>query len=75
MAVNKDHPDYPVYSRKHKDLWDAYLKLEEEELEKYPEYHGLDHPACVTFRPFYRKFSEDIKALQKEYAYLFTEEK
>ena len=74
MAINKNHPDYPAYSKKHKFLWDMYLKREEEELSKYPDYHGQDHPAYAVLRPLHRKLSEDIKSLQKEYAYLFGKE-
>lgn len=74
MAVNKDHPDYPTYAAKHKSLWDAYFELQEAEKSKYPDWDGLDHPADEVLRPAFRKLSEDIKALQKEYAYLFTEE-
>lgn len=72
MAVNKNHPDYPTYSAKHKELCDAYMKLWDEEEAKYPAWQGQDHPAYEVLRPAHRKLSEDIKALQKEYAYLFT---
>lgn len=74
MSVNKNHPDYPMYSAKHKALWDVYFKLDEAERAKYPDWKGKDHPANTVLRPAFRKLSEDIKALQKEYAYLFTEE-
>ncbi len=74
MAVDKTHPDYPVYSAKHKALWDTYIKLEEEEEAKYPDWNGKDHPANTVLRPARRRLSEDVKALQKEYDYLFTEE-
>ncbi len=74
MAVNKEHPDYPAYSQKHKALWEAYLELTEREKAKYPDWIGRDHPADKVLRPALRKLSEDIKVLQEEYAYLFTEE-
>ena len=73
MGINKNHPDYPAYSTKHKALWDAYMKLCDEEKAKYPDWRGQDHPAYTVLRPAHRKLSEDIKALQKEYAYLFAE--
>lgn len=74
MAVNKNHPDYPIYSEKFKALWDAYMDLRDREYAKYPEWHGWDHPADDVVRPAHRKLSADIKALQKEYAHLFTKE-
>lgn len=74
MKVNINHPDYPTYSAKHKELWDAYMKLWDDEDAKYPDWQGKDHPAYGVLRPAHRKLSEDIKALQKKYAYLFTEE-
>lgn len=74
MAVNKNHPDYPIYSKKHKYLWDAYLKHEEKELAKYPDYYGQDHPAYAVLRPLHKQFCTQVKALQKEYSYLFIED-
>lgn len=74
MAVDKTHPDYPIYSAKHKALWDAYLKLKEVEEAKYPDWRGRDHPADAVLRPLHRKLSDNIKALHQEYSYLFTEE-
>lgn len=74
MAVNKNHPDYPAYAKKHKGLWDVYLKREEEELAKYPDHHGQDHPAYIILRPLHKQFCAEVKALQREYSHLFTEE-
>ena len=70
MAVDQA---YPIYSAKHKALWAAYIQLEEAEEAKYPDWRGKDHPADAVLRPARRKLSEEIKALQKEYAYLFDE--
>ena len=72
--LNKAHPDCAEYTRKFYAIWDAYEKREEEEKAKYPDYHGQDHPAYVVLRPIHRKCCEATKALQEEYAYLFTEE-
>ena len=74
MTVNKNHPDYPIYSAKHKALWDAYMELWNQEDEKYPGLCGLDSPASEVLRPAFRKLSKDIKALQQKYSHLFTEE-
>ena len=74
MKLNKSHPDCAEYTEKFNALWDAYIELEEKEEAKYPTWSGKDHPANAVLRPARRKLSEDIKALQKEYAYLFTEE-
>lgn len=71
--LNKAHPDCAAYTEKFNALWDTYSKREEEELAKYPDYKGLDHPAYAVLRPLHRKLSEDIKDLQKEYDYLFTD--
>ena len=74
MPVNKNHPDYPVYSQKHKALWDAYMELWNTEDAKYPNWNGQDSPAHETLRDAHRKLSTEIKALQRKYAHLFTEE-
>lgn len=74
MILNKSHPDCAKYTEKFNALWDAYIELEEKEEAKYPAWSGKDHPANTVLRPARRKLSEDIKALQKEYSYLFTEE-
>ena len=74
MAINENHPDYPAYSAKFKELWDAYMKLWDEEDAKYPNWQGRVHPAHEVLHSAHRKLSEDIKALQKEYAYLFFDD-
>lgn len=73
-TLNKDHPDCAEYPAKFRALWDAYMKLEETEKAKYPDWRSQDHPANEILCPVYRKMCADIKALQKEYAHLFTEE-
>ena len=50
------------------------MKLWDQEDKKYPDWQGQDSPEHEVLRPAHRKLSEDIKALQREYAYLFTEE-
>lgn len=72
--LNREHPDCEEYTKKFNAIWDAYAELEKEEEAKYPDWGGKDHPADTVLRPARRKLSEDIKALQQEYAYLFTED-
>ena len=72
--LNKSHPDCSEYTRRFHELWEGYSKLQKDEESKYPDWRGKDHPADEVLRPAFRKLSEDIKALQKEYSYLFIEE-
>ena len=72
--MDRDHPDYPVYISKCKALFASYQKRIDEEMEKYPDQHGLDHPAYVVTRQLDREKNAELRKLQKEYAYLFTEE-
>ena len=72
--LNKNHPDCTEYTRKFNAIWDAYFKLENEERAKYPDWQGKDHPADTVLRPIHRECCKKTKALQEEYAYLFTEE-
>lgn len=72
--INADHPNCVEYTARLRALWDAYFKREEVEKAKYPDWRGLDHPADVVLRPIFRTCCEDVKLLQQEYAYLFTEE-
>lgn len=72
--LNKNHPDYATYAAKFHAIWDAYFKREDEEKAKYPDWHGLDHPADEVLRLLHRKCSEDTRQLQQKYSYLFTEE-
>lgn len=71
--LNEQHPDCAEYRRKFEAIWKAYIKLEEIEKAKYPDWKGLDHPANEVLCPAYHKCCEEMKELQKEYAYLFTE--
>ena len=72
--LKQDHPDCAEYTRKFSEIWDKYFSIEDTERAKYPDWRGKDHPADEVLRPAFRKLSEDIKALQQEYSYLFTEE-
>lgn len=72
--LNRDHPDCAKYTKKFNALWDAYMEREKAEKAKYPDWRGRDQPADAVLRPLHRKLSDDIKALQQEYSYLFTDE-
>lgn len=71
--LNKNHPDCAEYTERFNALWDAYFALEEKEKAKYPDWQGKDHPAYTILRPIHKECCEKTKALQEEYAYLFTE--
>lgn len=78
-SANKNHPDYPEYIEKCKALWAEYKPrfeaLEKKRQELYPNWRGLDGPSEITTeeRILQRKHNAELKELQKEYAYLFTE--
>jgi len=73
-TVNISHPDFPKYLEKFYQISECYDKLEEAEMAKYPVRHNTkDHPSEAVLGPARRKRNADTKALQKEYAYLFTE--
>lgn len=73
-SVNREHPDYSVYIEKCKKLWELYGKKIADEEAKYAEYLGKDSPASVVTKELDRKRNEELRLLQKEYSYLFTEE-
>ena len=73
--LKREHPDAAEYKAKFDAIWDAYFEIEEAEKAKYPDWRGLDHPADAVLRPLHRKCCEQTKELQREYSYLFTEEK
>ena len=72
--LNNNHPDCEAYTKRFKEIWDYYDKMEEMEKSKYTDWNGLDHPAEAVLHPIYKKCCEDTKRLQEEYSYLFTEE-
>lgn len=67
MAVNKDHPDYPEYKDK---FWDIFRREEEEMSKIISNPKRLDGPSGAI----HRKYVNEMKELQKEYAHLFYEE-
>lgn len=68
MAINKNHPDYPVYIKKCKALTEYYDK----EARKVRIYNRkmFDGPECQI----HKKYCKELKKIQKEYAHLFQEE-
>lgn len=71
--VDTSHPDCEEYTKKFKELWAQYYELEEKERAKYPDWKGKDHPADVFLAQVYRKYCEEMKALQQEYSHIFKE--
>jgi len=55
-------------------MWEKYQQRIDEEEAKYPDWHGLDHPASMITRQIDRERNAELRKLQAEYAYLFTEE-
>lgn len=66
MAIDKEHPKYQEYIKKCMDL----AERQRAEADMVPYSGGQDGPLGDVFR----KYLNELKALQKEYAYLFTEE-
>lgn len=71
--LDQSHPDCAEYTAKFRKVWDDYRELEEREKAKYPDWRGKDHPANDVLRPAYRECCRKMKALQKQYSYLFVE--
>ena len=66
MRVNKDHPDYPAYAKKHNEIWERKCgKIKHLELTN----NGMDGEDDRIRR----ELIEEIKKLQKEYSFLFVE--
>lgn len=66
MPINKSHPKYKEYLGKCEDL----AERQSQEANAVPYSGGQDGPLEDVFR----KYLNELKALKKEYAYLFTEE-
>ena len=74
MAINKEHPQYAEYIQKCESLFDAYEEVFRKERAKYPEWRGQDHPSGTVIRPLARERNQKLKALQREYHFLFTDD-
>ncbi len=72
-GANRNHPKFNEYREKCEKLRDDFRDQEDAILARYPEWHGLDNPADDEINPLRKKFHADLKALQKEYSFLFTE--
>lgn len=66
MPVKKEHPDYPEYIEKCKQLKDAFL---EESKDLWTPTGGLD--GNTALHAAQRQHNQKLKELQKEYRYLF----
>lgn len=66
LAIDKTHPLYPEYIRK----CDELVHRGQEEASKTPCSGGQDGPVANV----HRKYLHELRALQKEYIYLFTED-
>ena len=71
MAVNKNHPLYPEYIAKCKALSDQFYTKEEALRAQHPEQHSKDHPANAEIRRLDLQHNAELRALQKEYSFLF----
>lgn len=72
--ANENHPDYPEYIEKCKKLSEIYFKQEDELAARYSGWRGLDSPAGTEIKQIHKEHNAKLKALQKEYAHIFTEE-
>ena len=78
-SANRQHPAYPEYIGKCYALRDHYwtlIKAEEERLKaERPNWMNCkDGLESVQKRQLYRQMSAELKAIQREYSYLFTED-
>ncbi len=75
--INKRHPDYQKYIKECEELRDICIKQEEAVEEagraEYPDWCGKDSPWGSKEREIAKKFSRELKELQKKYAHLFLE--
>ena len=67
MAANKSHPKYSEYIEKCKEI----AQRQDDELSQIEPTHGFDGPTTAV----YKKYSKELKALQKEYSFLFEDDK
>lgn len=74
MAINKQHPDYPEYIKRCQELRNQSIAEEEREKAKYSNQRAPDLTARMRIREVLRKYSVELKKLQEEYAYLFTDD-
>lgn len=77
--VNKKHPDYLIYIEKCRALQKKYQPLIEAEearrMEECPNWRNCyDALETVEKKKLYTAYSAELRELQQEYAYLFTEE-
>lgn len=78
FRLNQSHPDCAEYTRRfwaianaQSQEWDA---INAAGRAKYPDWQGKDSPWERELVECSRKYNAQIKELQEEYAYLFTEE-
>lgn len=69
IRVNKEHPDYQKYADECRQLMIEWHKEENEIMNNYPNYKGLDSPANYVGHKYLAK----MKEIKKKYSYLFTE--
>jgi len=67
MAVNKSHPKYKEYIEKCEEI----AQRQKDELLQIEPTHGFDGPTTAV----YKKHFKELKALQKEYSFLFEDDK
>jgi len=71
MAVNKKHPDYDEYIEKCNDIKKRMEAEKKKIISENPvPRKAFDGPVVAV----HKKYALEIKALQKEYHYLFIEE-
>ena len=72
--VDKAHQDYPEYIKKCKAISEKHLLLEKDAEDECLGWRGLDHPASEKIRAIKKQYNVELKALQQEYAHIFTED-
>ena len=70
--LNKSHPLVGEYTEKFYRICDEFNRVEDEMTQKHHRSDGRDVMEFVM-NPYRKKFYDDIKALQKEYDFLFLD--
>lgn len=71
MAVNKEHPLFREYYDKCMVLRDEYITKRKAVRARFPAWQGKDHPASAELLELDRQQHAELRALQKEYSFLF----
>lgn len=72
-SINTTHEKYAEYIEKCEKLAAFYSAQKEQARSRYPKWQGRDHPASGEIREIELKSNRELKKLQEEYSFLFSE--